>query len=130
MPKVTKKLSDLILCDYVELGVSVEPTDQEIRQAIEKGDFEMRGMDEHQDLLRAWLLAGSNNGKDVDAVVRLMSDYHRKRVAYLVVTEWPKDDKYPITVNKMNQVIAGNHRVRAARYKGITELEVMVTEPG
>jgi len=130
MPKATKKLSDLILCDYVEFGISVEPTHQEIRQAIEKGDFETRGMDEHQDQIRAWLLAGSNNGKDVDAVVRLMKEYHTKRVAYLVVTEWPEDDKHPITVNQMNQVTAGNHRARAARYKfrdnPTAELEVMV----
>jgi len=121
-----------MLCNYVEFGVSVEPTQQEIRQAIEKGDFEKRGMDEHQDQIRDWLLAGSNNGKDVDAVIRLMKEYHTKRVAYLAVTAWPKDDKYPITVNQMNQVTAGNHRVRAARYKfgcdPNAEIDVMVPE--
>jgi hypothetical protein len=136
MPKATKKLSDLIPCNYDECGTSVEPTDQEIQQAIEKGDVEKRGMDEHQDQIKAWLLAGSNNGQDKDAVVRMMKEYHTKRVAYWVVTHWPKDDKYPITVNKTNQVTAGNHRVRAALYKmrtacksgykPIIEIEVMV----
>jgi len=135
MPTAIKKLSDLILCRYEECGVSVEPTDQEIQLAIDKGEFETRGMDEHQDHIRAWLLEGSNNGQNIDAVVRMMKEYHTKRVAYWVVTDWPKDDKHPITVNQMSQVTAGNHRVRAAQYKAandacepITEIEVMVTD--
>jgi hypothetical protein len=129
MLKTTKKLSELITCDYVEYGFSVEPTAEDIRQAIEKNDLEERGMDEHQDQIRAWLLAGSNNGDDVGAVVRMMKEYHTKRVAYWVVKKLPTDDEYPITVNKGNQVTAGNHRVRAARYMGVGEIEVVVTEP-
>jgi hypothetical protein len=125
MPKITKLLSELIPCNYIEEGVSVEPSDNEIRQAIERRDFETRGMDEHQDDIRNWLLDGSNNGQDIDAHRQMVKEYHTKRVAYWVVNEWQIDDPYPITIDSQNNIIAGNHRFRAARYKKVTEVEVM-----
>ena len=90
MNKTTKKLSDLILCSYVEHGVSTEPSNEEIRQAVANGDLEERGMDEHQDQIKAWLLAGSNNGQDTGAWVRMMKKYHTERVAY-----WVKNGAIP-----------------------------------
>ena len=120
------QLSVLITCTYVECGICVEPSEEEIRQAVEKGELEERGMDEHQVQIKASLLAGSNNGSDVAAVVRMMKDYHTKRVAYFVVNGVPEGDPHPITINGQNQVTAGNHRVRAARYLGMNEVEVEV----
>ena len=128
MSKIIKQLSDLIPCPYVEHDMCVEPSGEEIRQAVEKGDLEERGMDEHQAEIKAWLLVGSNNGSDVAAWVRMMKAYHTKRVAHFVVKGWPEEDPHPITINKQNQVTAGNHRVRAAHYMKMNEVEVRVAE--
>lgn len=124
MSKIKKKLSDLLPCPYAECGISVEPSDEEIRLAVEKVDLEERGMDQHHAEIKAWLFAGSNNGSDVAAVVRMMKDYHARRVAYFVVNGLPAGDPHPITITGENRVIAGNHRVRAARFLKMTEVEV------
>lgn len=120
------QLSVLIPCTYAECGICVEPSEQEIRQAVEKGDLEERGMDEHQPEIKASLLAASNNGSDVAAVVRMMKDYHTRRVAYFVVNGLPEGDPHPITINAQNRGTAGNHRVRATRYLKMDEVEVEV----
>jgi hypothetical protein len=126
MARIKMHLSVLIPCTYVECGICVEPSEEEIRQAVEKGELEQRGMDEHQAEIKSSLLAGSNNGSDVAAVVRMMKDYHTKRVAYFVVNGLSEGDPHPITVNGQNHVVAGNHRVRAARYLKMDEVEVEV----
>ena len=125
---VTKKTSELVPTPYVEFGYLVEPTTEEIKEAVDNGRLEHRGMDEHQEEIKAWLIAGSKNGQDIMASVSMMKTYHTRRVAFFVVNGIPENDKHPITVRQNNIVTAGNHRLRAAIYLEIPELEVHVTE--
>jgi hypothetical protein len=117
-------------CAYGNNFGSHEPTDEEIKAAFEKGEFDDRVMDDeaareaiHQEALRAF------NGTNKEAYCAVWRAYHAKRVAYWMhkikgnPESWQKGESHPPTVKLF--VSAGNHRVRAARLSNVPiEVEV------
>ena len=118
-----RKISELKPCAYGVPGpqISCEPSSQDICQAITNKSFELRPFSEvDQEVLRAeWTQAA--NG-DIHEFARLQRAYHAKRIAFLVVSG--RND--PIEVDSTGNITDGNHRVRAAIFRGETEIEVLI----
>ena len=111
---------------------SHEPSDEEIRAAFEKGEFDARVMDEKpvQDAIDLEALKASNGGANAEAYCAVWRTYHAKRTAYwmqqmkLKPDSWQKDEGHPLTVRLL--AIAGNHRARAAKLLKLSPIEVIV----
>lgn len=109
-----------------------DPSEEEIKTAYEKGEFETRVMDDtkvqqaiHQEAMNA-----SNNGQDREAYCKVWRMYHAKRTAYWMneikqkTAAWQKDEKHPMKVRLLAS--AGNHRTRAAQVMKLAPIEVEV----
>jgi hypothetical protein len=114
-----------------ELGQH-DPTEEEIKAAYEKGDFDDRVMDD-SDVLQAIHLEAmkaSNNGQDKDSYCKVWKTYHAKRTAYwmnemrLKPASWQKNEAHPLTVKLIAS--AGNHRARAAKMMNLAPIEVVI----
>lgn len=124
MPKV--KTATLKQSPYVctRNDKRVDPTRQGVEKAIKEGRFCKRIMD--QDYV-AFVNEVAKSTQDSNEIDRLVHEYHNERIAELVRTKeaWlDKPDGWPIKANQFNQVIEGNHRLRAIRYLGLDEVDI------
>ena len=110
-------------------GKRVDPTRQGVKKAIDEGRFNKKGMDQHY--LKEVVPEIVNKTHDPAEMDRLIHEYHNERVAELVRTKeaWlDQPDPHPIKVNQFNEVVEGNHRIRAIRYLNLDEIEVTVVQ--
>jgi len=109
-----------------------DPTDEEVKAAFEKGDFDARVMDDPEARLAIdrEALKASNNGENKDAYCKVWKAYHAKRTAYwmnemkLNSDSWQKNEAHPMTARLL--AIAGNHRTRAAKLLNLPPIEVLI----
>lgn len=97
-----------------------EPSSQDICDAIKKREFENRIFSKQpdQDSLKAeWHEAAQGDEREF---YRLQKMYHARRIATLVSIGW--DD--PIEVAASLLITDGNHRLRAAEFRGDNEIHV------
>lgn len=128
MPKVKVSMLKQSPYGFVRPGERVDPTRQGVQKAINEGRFSKKIMDQHYNDVADEILKKTQDPAERD---RLMHEYHNERVAELVRTKdtWlAKPDAWPIKVNQFNQVVEGNHRLRAIRYFGLPEVEVAVVQ--
>lgn len=125
MPKV--RIAALKQSPYVctRKDNRVDPTREGVEKAIRDGRFSERIMDQDYGQIVVEIAAST---KSLDEIDRQVHEYHNERVACLVRTmeSWlDAANSWPITANQFNQVIAGNHRIRALRYRGVDQVEVV-----
>ena len=109
-----------------------EPSEDEIKAAYEKGDFDSRVMDdpEARQAIHLEAMIASNNGQDKGAYCKVWRIYHAKRTAYWMneirqkPDSWQKNEAHPMTVKLI--ATAGNHRARAARMMNLAPIEVVI----
>ena len=113
-----KKVSEIFSKPYGHAGVCCEPSTEEIERAVREDDLEHREFQKDLGQLTAeW--AGVPDHECHDQI-RM---YHARRIAFLV-KNW-KD--FPITLKKDGvEVRDGSHRLRAAKYLGMEEVDVEV----
>ena len=116
-----KKVSEIRNVLYGEGNVSCEPLPSDIADAIQSAEFELRGFQNDLPALKSeWDRAAQNN---FDEFCRLVKTYHAKRIAFFVVHGWND----PIVLRSDGCTIEdGLHRLKAALYKGVPEVEVTV----
>jgi hypothetical protein len=124
MPKV--KVTTLKQSPYVctRNDKRVDPTRQGVEKAIQEGRFCVSVMDQDYATLVNEVAQSTQDPNEID---RRVHEYHNERIAELVRTKevWlDKPDAWPIKANQFNQVIEGNHRLRAIRYLELDEVEV------
>jgi len=107
-----------------------DPSEEEIKTAYEKGEFETRVMDDEkvQQAIHLEAMNASNNGQDGEAYYKVWKTYHAKRTAYWMneikqkPAAWQKDEKHPMKVRLLAS--AGNHRTRAAQLMKLPPIEM------
>jgi hypothetical protein len=124
MPKV--KLTTLKQSPYVctRNDKRVDPTRQGVEKAIKEERFCKRIMDQDY---ASFVNEVAKSTQDPNEIDRLVHEYHNERIAELVRAKevWlDKPDAWPIKANQFNQVIEGNHRLRAIRYLELDEVEI------
>lgn len=128
-PVETRRISDLKICYYIDTindqRLLCEPTPKDICDAIKAGRLEKRNYQRDLAALTAeWEGASENSLNPLSTWQRLVTDYHAARIAHFVVSGW--DD--PISINANDEVTDGTHRIKAAIFKGDSEVEV-ITQP-
>lgn len=103
----------------------VNPSDADIAKAIALGQYDDTPYDEWwKGKEKEWNTAKTI--QDVQKHALEVKQYHARRVAACVrdKAKWEKGDPHPIQVNQGNEAKAGNHRLRAALYLNLPEIEV------
>lgn len=90
-----------------------EPGVEDVQEAWDRGLFESRSFQDPEVLS---VLKGGGIQRAVE--------YHAQRIAFLVKHGW--DD--PIQIDQNGFVLDGNHRLRAAAFRGDAEIEVIVVD--
>ncbi|HAB17916.1 MAG TPA: hypothetical protein PLX89_19165 [Verrucomicrobiota bacterium] len=111
---------------FSDVGILCEPCADDICRAIREGRLETRNFQNDLPELQAEWQAASQGGKDLAALRRVGTNYHAQRIAYFVVHGW-EDPKYPIRLDAQSALHDGGHRLRAALFKGTTEIDVIIT---
>jgi hypothetical protein len=113
-----KRVSEIFSKPYGHTGVCCEPSTNEIERAVRENDLEKCGFQEHLGELKAeWENAVGHKRYDQ---IRF---YHARRIAFFV-KNW-KD--FPITLKEDGvEVSDGSHRLRAAKYLGMVDVEVEI----
>jgi len=62
--------------------------------------------------------------KSLEDWSRLVKGYHARRIAYFVLHEWND----PIVLNTEGGLTDGLHRIKAARHKGMDEVEIVIAK--
>jgi len=120
----TRKISELKPSRYVDTvngqAIDCEPTPEDIANALQQERLEPRHYHDETLLLPEW----KANANSIGHWGRLVRDFHARRIAYLVAHEC--DD--PISIKEDGFITDGNHRVRAASFRGITEVKVKIVD--
>jgi len=128
--KLVVKADSLMPTPYGNNLGSHEPSDEDIKAAYEKGEFDVRVMDDANaqgEIQEEAVKALQTNGPE--AYCAVWKAYHAKRVAYWMHQikelsgKWQEEELHPPTVKLL--VRAGNHRVRAARLSNVP-IEIVV----
>jgi hypothetical protein len=114
-----KRVAEICNVLYGEANVSCEPSRADIDHAIENLEFELRGFQDDLVTLKSeWDLAAQH---DFDEFCKLVKTYHARRIAFFVVNGWTD----PIVLRNDGCTIEdGLHRLKAALYKGVPEVEI------
>jgi hypothetical protein len=116
-----KKVSEIFSRAYGQDNICCEPSTEEIEKAVCENDLEKRGFQEHLDeLIAEWEKLPIRERYDE------IRKYHARRIAFLVVTGWNEKIKLK---KDGREVSEGSHRLRAAKYLGIDEIEVEGQQP-
>ena len=98
-----------------------EPSADDIQRAIDEKQFEFRGFQTHHDELMDEWKNGASSAREFN---ELMRAYHTRRIAHFVDQGW--NDPIILTVDgKMKD---GLHRLKAAIFKGMGEVEVTIAD--
>lgn len=124
MLTIKKRISDIppVLYGYVVNGIQflTEPSEDDIRRAIENDEIEERGyQSDYKELEIEWKQAHTR--EEADRQVRL---YHARRIAFFVVNGWSD----PIRLGTDGKIKDGLHRLKAATFQGMHEVEVHVDD--
>jgi len=103
--------------------VICEPTSKDISDAIKAGRLETRNYQTDLEALKAeWMSECQNCLNPLETWKRVVTKYHAERIAYFVQNGW----EHPISVNTEAAVTDGTHRVKAAIFKGFSEVKVTI----
>lgn len=111
---------------------SHDPTEEEVKAAYEKGEFDARVMNDAKvrESIELDALKASKNGQDKDAYCKVWKTYHARRTAYWMnemkqrPEKWQNDEAHPVKVKLIAS--AGNHRTRAATILNLPTIEVEI----
>lgn len=123
-----RQIADLTRTSYGEtIVVDCDPSDEEISEALKDSRRERRHFQNEE--IATELSDRTRHLKEpiiklLEEWGQIVKDYHAQRIAYLIHTEC--DD--PIDVNQDGFITDGNHRVRAAMHRGLTEIKVRVAD--
>ena len=127
-PIEIRNVSDIKLVPYGDtFGDTVlwcDPSRADVQSAIDERQLEERNYQTDLGTLEVEWKHASNNGQDHAEWVRQVRSYHAPRVAYFV-THGLGD---PISVTADGRITDGSHRIRAAIFLGIKEIQVCVVE--
>jgi hypothetical protein len=106
---------------YVDNGVgySCEPSVEDIQLAMDKYQLEERGYQSHLGELETEWRAKATTRQEGDDLVKL---YHSRRIAFFVVNGWTD----PIVLTADGRMNDGLHRLKAAIFRGMDEVEVII----
>lgn len=123
--KLRRKITEINIATYVEGGISVEPSIKEVFDAIAFDNLETRDFQLDLPALKAeWeAMCQTPQGLNLALWVHVVREYHSRRVAFFVVNGW--DD--PIRILPNGDISDGSHRLRAAMYKGMQEVEIEIS---
>jgi len=116
-----RKIKELKWSRYVDTvngqQVDCEPSEEAIRTALDNSDLE--SLHYHDEtLVPEW----KSGARSIDEWGRLVRSYHARRIAYLVANKCED----AISIRQDGFITDGNHRVRAAAFRGLAEIEVVV----
>ncbi len=128
-PTEMRKISDLKIRYYGDTingqTIICEPTPKNICDAIQAGRLETRNYQTDSGALEAEWVSESQKSPDYLATwQRLVTDYHAGRIAHFVVNGWER----PISINANDEVTDGTHRIKAAIFRGVCEVEVTIQQ--
>ena len=108
-----------VLYGYSDNGVfySCEPSLEDIQLAIKESQLEERGFQSHLEELKTEWQAKAKTRPKYDDLVRI---YHARRIAQFVVHGWTA----PIILTADGRMNDGLHRLKAAIFNGMEEVEV------
>ena len=113
---MTKRIDDIARKQYGQC-FSTEPSDEDVAEAIKKGELEERGFQEYEHELAAeWYRHPPTE------CVQLAKQYHARRIAYFVVKGWTD----PIQITSVGKLRDGAHRLRAAKFKGEKTIDFII----
>ncbi len=99
--------------DHGEEKYSVEPSREEIEEAITGGNLETRGFQkDYVALVNEW---NREAGGNFEKYLRLRRQYHARRIAYFVVHGWTDA---VVLHDDQRRVKEGMHRLKSAKQKG------------
>jgi len=102
-----------------------EPTSKDICDALQAGRLETRNYQTDFEALKAeWVNESQKSSNPLETWRRLVTNYHAGRIAHFVENGWD----HPISVNSNDEVTDGTHRVKAAIFKGFSEVEVTIQQ--
>jgi hypothetical protein len=118
-----RKISEIppVRYGYVDNGVgySCEPSPEDIQHAINNNQLEERGFQSHLEELKTEWRANAKTRQECDELVKI---YHARRIAFFVVNGW----KEPVALTAEGKVNDGLHRIKAAIFIGMDEVEVII----
>lgn len=98
-----------------------DPSAAEIQQAIDAGELEERGYQQHlAQLVSEWQTGAKG---DASKFYHLQKEYHARRIAYFAVHGWTD----PIVLAANGDMIEGTHRLKAAIHKGMSKVGVRIS---
>lgn len=122
-----KKIVEINIPAYVEFygekHISCEPTTEEIRLAVQNADFEEKRsfQGDIDELKSEW-----NKGvKSIDEYCARRREFHARRIAYFVKTNGWREPILLCVDGKT--ILDGSHRLKAAKYVGCEQVNVIVT---
>ena len=126
-PIERRKISELGIRRYGDVldnrKIMCEPTLMDIYDAVKSSNSEARNYQTDLDALKEeWLQECKRSLDPYGTWQQLVSQYHARRIAYFVVNGWSQ----PIEINQNNELTDGTHRIKAAIFKGHTEVDVIV----
>lgn len=126
--RAKRAIADIKMTPYgfSDLRMICEPSADDICRAIREGRLEHRNFQGDLPALQREWLDKSENGTNREALRLLGIAYHAERIAYFVVNGWD-DSGHPIRIDAKNALHDGGHRIRAALFKGVREVDVIVT---
>jgi hypothetical protein len=126
-PRITRKIADIPNVLYGvpdgQKSISMEPSADDINEAINGGQLEARGFQADLDALRSeWEQRSNGNSAEF---YRLQKIYHARRIAYFAVNGWSD----PVDLTADGKIRDGLHRFKAAIFLGLDEVGVKIEEP-
>jgi hypothetical protein len=118
-----RKISEIppVLYGYRDDGIfySQEPSPEDIQLAIKENQFEERAYQTDLEELKTEWRAKAKTRQECDDLVKT---YHARRIARFVVHGWTD----PIALTADGRMNDGLHRLKAANFKGMDEVEVTI----
>jgi hypothetical protein len=125
----TRKVSEITAIQYGffipiqgggQMGIICDPSSDDIGQAVKNKEFAERGFQSHLAGIQKEWEAGSPTAEEY---CRRVKTYHARRIAYFVENGWDGD---PIELKPDGSVNDGLHRLKAAKYLGMEEVEIKI----
>jgi hypothetical protein len=117
-------LGKLWLAFALECSGDAETANTLYQQAHIDQQLEERGFQSDLDALVNEWKQGSQGGQNLEQWCHLVTNYHTRRTAYFVVHGWND----PIAVTSEGTIVDGSHRLRAAIYMGMQEVEIKIAQ--
>lgn len=118
-----EKITDIDNVCYGVGNISCEPTDDEIKKAVQDKDIDSRSFQGCIDELNdEW----NKHAQNENEYYLLQKKYHVKRIAYFVVNGW--NDPIIVVHKDGCKIKDGLHRFKAAIFKGMDTIDVEVAD--